>query len=224
MAENGHIQRYDPAAVEARWHEIWDREGVFDVPNPAPGRHRRALLRARDAPVPVGRAAHGARQELHDGRRRDAVPAPERPSRDAPDGLRRLRPARRERRDQVGPPPGGVDAREHRGDPPADAAHGLVDRLEPRALDVRAGLLPLDAVDLPAPPRGGPGVSQERRRQVVPQGPDGARERAGDRRALRAVRHRGRGRARSTSGSSRSPTTPIGCSTTWSTCSGPSGS
>ena len=37
MAENGHIERYDPAAVEARWHEIWDREGVFDVPNPAPG-------------------------------------------------------------------------------------------------------------------------------------------------------------------------------------------
>ena len=57
----------------------------------------------------------------------------------------------------------------------------------------RARLLPLDAVDLPAPPRGGPGVSQERHRQVVPEGPDGARERAGDRRALRAVWHRGRG-------------------------------
>ena len=36
------------------------------------------------------------------------------------------------------PPPGGVDAREHRRDPAADEAHGLVDRLEPRALDLRA--------------------------------------------------------------------------------------
>src|SRR6185437_961379 len=25
------------AAVEAKWQEIWEREGVFDVPNPAPG-------------------------------------------------------------------------------------------------------------------------------------------------------------------------------------------
>jgi leucyl-tRNA synthetase len=31
------MERYDPAAVEARWQEIWEREHVFDVPNPAPG-------------------------------------------------------------------------------------------------------------------------------------------------------------------------------------------
>ena len=42
MAENGHMERYDPAAVEARWQEIWERERVFDVPNPAPGDDRRA--------------------------------------------------------------------------------------------------------------------------------------------------------------------------------------
>ncbi|HEX5250883.1 MAG TPA: class I tRNA ligase family protein, partial [Gaiellales bacterium] len=31
------MDRYEPAAVEAKWQEIWEREGVFDVPNPAPG-------------------------------------------------------------------------------------------------------------------------------------------------------------------------------------------
>ncbi len=31
------MDRYDHAAVEARWQEIWAREGVFDVPNPKPG-------------------------------------------------------------------------------------------------------------------------------------------------------------------------------------------
>ncbi len=31
------MDRYDHAAVEARWQEIWAREGVFDVPNPEPG-------------------------------------------------------------------------------------------------------------------------------------------------------------------------------------------
>ena len=38
---------------------------------------------------------------------------------------------------------------QHRRDPAADAPDGLGDRLEPRGLDVRAGLLPLDAVAVP---------------------------------------------------------------------------
>jgi leucyl-tRNA synthetase len=37
MATNGQIPRYDAAVVEDRWHAIWEREGVFDVPNPGPG-------------------------------------------------------------------------------------------------------------------------------------------------------------------------------------------
>jgi leucyl-tRNA synthetase len=31
------MDRYEPEAIERRWQEIWKREGVFDVPNPAPG-------------------------------------------------------------------------------------------------------------------------------------------------------------------------------------------
>ena len=112
---------------------------------------------------------------------------------DASDGLRRIRAAGRERCHQDRPPSGRVGARQHRRHPFADAAHGLVDRLVARAVDGRARVLPLDAVDLPAPVRGGTGLSQERAGQVVPQRPDGAGQRAGDRRALRALRARGGG-------------------------------
>jgi leucyl-tRNA synthetase len=34
------MERYDAAAVEARWQEIWEREGAFNVPNPEPGAPR----------------------------------------------------------------------------------------------------------------------------------------------------------------------------------------
>ena len=70
---------------------------------------------------------------------------------------------------------------------------GLGDRLDARGLDARARVLPLDAVAVPALPRARPRVPQGRAGQVVPERPDRARERAGDRRPLRALRRRGRG-------------------------------
>ena len=57
----------------------------------------------------------------------------------------------------------------------------------------RSGLLPLDAVALPALLREGPRLPQGGAGQVVPERPDRARERAGHRRPLRALRRRGRG-------------------------------
>ena len=62
-----------------------------------------------------------------------------------------------------------------------------------RARHPRAVLLPLDAVDLPAAAGAWPGLPQGGGGQVVPVRPDGAGQRAGDRRALRALRPRGRG-------------------------------
>ncbi len=59
--------------------------------------------------------------------------------------------------------------------------------------DVRSRVLPLDAVDLPAAVRARPGVQEGRDRQLVPRRPDGAGQRAGHRRPLRALRRRGRG-------------------------------
>src|SRR5436309_6418387 len=59
MAMTGQIERYDAAAVEARWREIWEREGVFDVPNPAPGDTAERFYVLEMLPYPSG--------ELHMG-------------------------------------------------------------------------------------------------------------------------------------------------------------
>ena len=155
----------------------------------APGAH----VRARDAPVPVGRAAHGPRPQLHARRRRRAHPPEARLHRAQADRLRRVRASGRERSHPRGQAPARRDEPEHRRDPRADEAPRVVDRLEPRALDRRARLLPLDTVALPQVLRGGARVPQGRDRQLVPERPDGARERAGDRRTLRALRLGGRG-------------------------------
>jgi leucyl-tRNA synthetase len=54
------MDRYDHAAVEARWQEIWAREGVFDVPNPKPGEPADDLMYVLEMlPYPSG--------ELHMG-------------------------------------------------------------------------------------------------------------------------------------------------------------
>ena len=70
-------------------------------PGPARLRRREAeVLRARDAALPLGRAPRRPPQVLR-GRRRDRpLPPPPRLRGDPPDGLRRLRPAGREQRDQ----------------------------------------------------------------------------------------------------------------------------
>ena len=167
--------------------------GRLHHPEPrARGGRLAPAVRARDAAVPLGRPAHGARQELHDRRRALPPAPPPRPARAAPDGLRRVRPARRERRDPRGPQSARRHERQHRGDPQADEAHGLVDRLVARALHGRAGVLPLDAVDLPAPVRARPGLQARGARQLVPGRSDRARQRAGHRRPLRALRVAGR--------------------------------
>jgi len=31
------LERYDPEAIERKWQQVWEREGAFAVPNPAPG-------------------------------------------------------------------------------------------------------------------------------------------------------------------------------------------
>ena len=170
------------------------RRGGVQRPEPGPGLGRRPPvdLRPRDAAVPVGRAPHGARLQLHARRRLHAHPAPAGLHGPAADGLRRVRPELRERGDQGGRPPARDHESQHRGDPPPDEADGVGDRLVARGLDRRARVLPLDAVALPPVLRARARVPPRGARQVVPEGPDRARERAGDRRPLRALRHRGR--------------------------------
>ncbi|CAA9245604.1 MAG: Leucyl-tRNA synthetase, partial [uncultured Corynebacteriales bacterium] len=152
---------------------------------------RRAPLRAGHVPVPVRRPAHGPRRGVRHRRRHRAALVPAGLRRAAPHRLGLLRPAGGERRDQAELQPGRVDVREHR-DPGGllPSVRDLV-RLVPPPAHLRPGVLPLDPVAVPAAARARPGLPQGLPGQLVPEGPDGAGQRAGRRRRLRAVRHAG---------------------------------
>ena len=75
----------------------------------------------------------------------------------------------------------------HRRHPRADEAARLGDRLGPRGLGPRGGLLPLDAVALPTVLRARPRLPQGCAGQLVPERPDGRRERARHRRPVLAL-------------------------------------
>ena len=154
----------------------------------------RDVLRARDAAVPVRRAAHRAPEELLGGRRGRALPAPQGPPRPAPDRLRRLRAAGREPRDQDRRAPARLDARARSRPSSASSASGA------SRSTGRASSAPTSRATT-AGPSGSScklyerGLAYRKRGggQVVPEGPDRAGQRAGHRRALRALRHVGRG-------------------------------
>ena len=139
------------------------RAGLLRPEPRARGRARAEVLHARDAPVPLRDAAHGARPQLHAGRRPHAFPAAQRLERDAPDGLRLVRPAGRERRDPRGRAPARDHRAEHRAHPDRDAAPGLGDRLGPRGVRARGRVLPLDAVAVPEVLRGRASPTARRR-------------------------------------------------------------
>ena len=195
-------RRYEPSEIEPRWQALWAAERTWEVVERGRGldagrprrRGSRELIRARDAPLPQRGAPHRAPQVLRGGRCDRALPPQARPPRAAPDGLRLVRAARREPRDQDGRAPAHLDRRVDRVLPSPVPRVGDLDRLVARARDARARVLPLDAVDLPRAPARGARLPQGGRGQVVSQRPDGARQRAGRRgRAMRALRCARRG-------------------------------
>jgi leucyl-tRNA synthetase len=115
-----------------------------------------------------------------------------RPPGAAPDGLRRVRAAGREPRDQHRRAPARLDRRVDRLLPAAVPRWGISIDWSREFAHARAPLLPLDAVDLPAAARGGLAYRKEAAVNWCPNDADGARQRAGDRRPLRALRRRGR--------------------------------
>ena len=159
---------------------------------PRRGRRGRARgsqrLHPGDAAVPERRAAHRASEELRARRRDRALPAAQRAAGAASDGIRRVRAAGGEPRDPDGRASAPVDRGVDRGVPAGVPLVGDLDRLVARDQLARPVVLPLDAVDLPAVLRARAGVSQGGGGQLVPARPDGAGQRAGDRRPLRALR------------------------------------
>ena len=168
-----------------------------DLGGGQPGRARvrpleAEVLRPRDAPLPVRRAPRRAPQVLR-GRRRDRpLPPPSRLRGDPPDGLRRVRAAGREQRDQDRRAAARGDRALDRLVPPPVPRVGDLDRLVARARHPHPRVLPLDPVDLPAPVRARPRLPDRGPGPVVPEGRDRPRQRAGRRRPLRALRHPGR--------------------------------
>ena len=208
------LERYDPAAIEPRWQARWDELGLHETD--LARRVAPQVLPADDVPLPVGRPAHRPLVHRDADRRAGRVPSDARRQRLLPDRLRRLRPARRERGDQERHPPARLD----------DAAtsstcavqfriHGRHVRLAQRGRHLRARVLPLEPVALPALPRGRPGLPPDGAGRLVPQRPGRlAREQVeGADRALLALRHAGRSSATWSSGSSARRSTPTSCST-----------
>lgn len=53
------MERYDPQAIEAKWQKIWEDEGVFHTPNPAPGEHPDThWYQLEMLPYPSGKEMH----------------------------------------------------------------------------------------------------------------------------------------------------------------------
>ena len=158
-----------------------------------PGARQHHGLRAGDAALPVGRAAHRPPEELLPRRRRGPLLAPPGASGAPSHGVRRLRASGGEPRDSDGTASARVRWRVDPPIPEAVPALGDLDRLDARVRHPRAALLPLDAVAVPAPVRARAGLPQGGGGQLVSQGRHRPRQRAGDRRPLRALRHRGGG-------------------------------
>ena len=115
------------------------------------GRRPPQVLRDGHVPVPLGRrAARRPPAGLPGHRRHQPVPPHGRRQRAAPDGLRRLRPARRAVRRPDRAAPAGHHRGQHRGDPRAAAPAGRRPRRPPQLRHDRPGLLQVDPVDLPA--------------------------------------------------------------------------
>ena len=192
--EASQTERYDPEAIEAKWQAIWAAEGAFSVPNPDPGSAAdlQSTYVLEMLPYPSGdlHMGHVFNYTLGDVfthiRRRQGYTVLRPMGYDA-FGLNSENAAIKE-----GGHPREITNRN------IEAIRRQMKRMgwaidwsrevstaEPEYYRWTQWLfLRFFERGLRIPPRGA--------RQVVPEGPDRARERAGDRRPLRALRHRGR--------------------------------
>ena len=132
--------------------EVASRLGAEqDLPRHRPRPVAAQALRPRHVPLSQrGRAARRPSRGVHRDRHRLPLQADARVQRPAPDGLGRLRPARRAvRRPDEHPSPDHHPG-EHRQLPPPDQVARLLLRLGPRNRHDRPRLLQVDPVDLPA--------------------------------------------------------------------------
>ncbi len=148
---------------------------------------RAEVLLSGHVPVSVGGGApRGAPRGLHGDGHPVPLQAHEGVQRAAPDGVGRVRPARRAVRGRDGDAPGGHDEEERRPLPRTDPRAGLFVRLGPRDQHDGPEVLQVDAVDFRAALQEGAGVRGGGSGQLVSGAGDGPGERGSHRRALRA--------------------------------------
>ena len=181
------MERYEPKTIEAKWQRVWEDAHAFEVPNPEPGAEAAAEPKnyvLEMLPYPSGSLHMGHMLVYTIGdvvthfRRRSGARVLHPQGFDA-FGLPAENAAIGE-----GLPPARDGGAEHREHPRVDAADRLGDRLGAARIDARARVLPLAAVAVPEVLRARPRVPEGGARQVVPERPDRARERAGPRRPL----------------------------------------
>ena len=188
----GRCAAYDASEIEPKWQRVWEDEGLYrasdDPDDPRPRFYALDMF-----PYPSGDLHMGHAEAFSGGDAVARFQAMRGLQRAAPDRLGRVRAARRERGDQARRPP------RRRGPTRTSSSRrrrssGWACRSTGRraAGHLRSRVLPLDPVAVPAVLRAGAGLPEELAGQLVPEGPDRARERAGDPGRLRAVRHDGR--------------------------------
>ena len=179
------VARYEPAAIERRWQQRWEADGLYRTPDHVEGRENRYALTM--LPYTSG--------DLHVGHWFAIAPS------DAIARFRRMQGynvlfpmgfdafglPRRERGHRRRGAPRRLDGGEHRAHARTTEAHGRDVRLGARDEQLRARLLPLDAVVVPPAPEARPRVSRRGAGQLVPLLQHDAGQRAGRRRRLRAL-------------------------------------
>ncbi len=184
-AMNAEKPRYDAAGVEASRQAAWADERRLRYAL-AGGRSGGGLREALQS-LHLGQPPHGPRPRLLDRRRLRAIPPRPRRRGAVRLRLRRLRPARRDGGDRARRPPGRLGRALRRADARADAAARLLLRLRPRLLQLRRGPVPLVAVAVRHPARGGADLPRRRHRRLVRHLPDDAGRAAGRGRPLLAL-------------------------------------
>ena len=160
------------------------RRVPFDAPE---------VLRARNAALSFGRAAHGPRAQLRHRRHPRSLHVDERLQRASSHGLGLLWLAGGKRSHPEQHPAARVDASQHRQHEGADEAPGIRLRLVPRSDHLPARLLSLEPVVFLEVLREGTRLSQEEQSELVSEMCHGAGQRAGGKRLLLAPRgHTGR--------------------------------